>query len=104
MLVPDRTILLDLNPDEALARATAGTSPDRMESEGGSFEAHVRAGFLEISRINPRRVRVVNAAGSREEVWGRIRATLRDLVMLPNELPDPARGSTVHHPEAAHDE
>lgn len=70
-LVPDVTFIFDLPVVEALRRATHGGS-DRMEGEGEAFQENVRQGFLQIARENPNRCEVVDASGSKEEVFSRV--------------------------------
>ncbi len=89
-LAPDRTLLLDLAPGEALGRATR-EGADRMELEGVAFQERVRAGFADAARRDPGRVRPIDASGTVEEVWGRVRAALADLLDLP-ELPPACEG------------
>lgn len=60
-LVPDLTILLDIDPLEGLRRATKSAVADRLESEDLAFHERVREGFLAIARAEPERVRVVDA-------------------------------------------
>ena len=86
-LVPDRTLVLDMDLQAAHMRACA-QGADRMESEPGAFHERVRAGFLQIAQDEPSRVRVVDASGSTQEVWGRVRAELADLLDLPEDMPD----------------
>ena len=85
-LAPDRTLLLDLEPGEAFGRAVC-EGADRMEREGAAFQGSVRAGFLEVARAEPERVRVVDARGGVSEVWGRVRRELADLFDLPAACP-----------------
>lgn len=73
-LVPDLTFVFDLPVAEALERATHGGS-DRMEGEGESFQEKVRQGFLQIARENLRRCEVVDASGSKAEVFSRVLKT-----------------------------
>ena len=58
-LVPDVTLLLDLDPAVGLARATG--SPDRIEQESLAFHHAVRAGFLALAGAEPDRYLVVSA-------------------------------------------
>lgn len=61
-LLPDLTILLDL--DEAAARARldgARTRYDRLEAEGASFHARVRAAYLDLAAAEPERFLVLDA-------------------------------------------
>ncbi len=48
-LVPDLTLLLDLPPGAALARAARRSAHDRIEQSGEEFYARVRAAFVEFS-------------------------------------------------------
>lgn len=86
-VAPDRTVLLDLDPASALGRAAAATAAsghgDRLELEGVSFQEQVRAGYARIALDEPDRVRVVDAAGSVEEVYERVRDALSGLLELP---------------------
>ena len=77
--VPDRTLVLDLEPTLAYARATAGGA-DRMEAEGLAFQERVRAAYLRLSAEEPDRVRVVDASGERDEVAARLLAEIGDLL------------------------
>ncbi len=85
--VPDRTIVLDIDPDYSWRRATNGVEADRIELEGAEFQRRVRDGFLDSARKDPARVRVVDASGDVGEVWARVRAELGDLFDLPEALP-----------------
>lgn len=78
-LDPDRTLVFDLDPELAYARATAGGA-DRMEAEGLAFQRRVRDAYLRLAQAEPARVRVVDASGEREAVAGRVLAAIADLV------------------------
>jgi dTMP kinase len=77
-LVPDLTLLLDVDPVVGLrrARAAAGspgrserwTGGDRLERETLAFHERVREGFLSLARNDPARIRVVDARGTPDEV------------------------------------
>jgi len=77
-LVPDLTILLDLDPEQAAQRrfqAGADRPPrmaDRMEGEADEFRRRVAAGYLELARSEPDRFRVIDAGGSIDEVAARV--------------------------------
>ncbi len=70
-LIPDLTILLDLEVDDAIKRR--GRSADRMESKDICYHQRVRQGYLKIARREPQRVTVINAAGEavdqEQEIW-----------------------------------
>ena len=56
--LPDVTLVIDVDPIVALARA--GGDADRIEAEGLEFQQRVAAGFAALARRFPRRVRLVN--------------------------------------------
>jgi dTMP kinase len=71
-LIPDVTILLDLDPAEALGRArSADGRPDRIEAKGISYHRAVRESYLSLAEREAR-VRVVDAAGPPEAVHARV--------------------------------
>lgn len=78
-VAPDRTLVLDMDTDDALSRATRDGA-DRMEAEGVAFQRRVREGYLRLVAEEPRRVRRVDAAGTVEEVAGRLADALVDLL------------------------
>jgi dTMP kinase len=66
--LPDLSILLDLPVEVGLSRK-AGDEWNRMEADEIAFHRRVRAGFLEMARVDPERWRVVDANQSEKEVW-----------------------------------
>jgi dTMP kinase len=60
-LMPVRTFLVLLDPDEALARS--GDDHDRIERAGGDFMRRVDAGYRELAAAEP--ARIVSVEGSR---------------------------------------
>ncbi len=79
--LPDRTLLLDLPPEAAAARAVQrdGHPGDRIGSRSPDYHAAVAAAFRAIAEAEPHRVRRVDASGSVEEVSDRIINALEDL-------------------------
>lgn len=79
-LVPDLTVLLDLDPELGFARtrSRAGESADgkadRMEAFPRDFYERVRAAYLELAAREPERFCVVDASLSPDEVFEKIRA------------------------------
>lgn len=66
---PDLTLILDLNSGQGLARARKKTkTADRMETQTHSFYNAVRRGFYNLSRREPHRVKLINAAPPIKEV------------------------------------
>jgi dTMP kinase len=76
-LLPDLTILLDVDPTVGLSRVE---SPDRLESEPIDYHQQVRAAFLDIATQEPGRFLVVDASGSVEEIATIIRGRVADLL------------------------
>lgn len=81
-LWPHRTAVLDLPPALGVARSLArqaGTDalPEgRFEAETLGFHERVRAGYRAISARDPQRVRLVDAAGTPDEVHKRLWAAV----------------------------
>ena len=62
-LMPDLTLLFDLDPETGLTRAGCrAKGPDRIEGEDITFHRKVRAAFLEAARRDPARFRVIDAS------------------------------------------
>ncbi len=76
---PDRTVVLDMETADALARATR-EGADRMEAEGVAFQRRVREGYLRLAAEEPARVRTVEAAGTPDEVAARVFLQVEDLL------------------------
>ena len=82
---PDITILLDLSPRIGLARAwkqldngTRNGTESRFEEETLSFHEKVRAGYLELARLEPERFRTIDASGDENQVQKDIREALTE--------------------------
>ncbi len=60
-LRPHITVLLDLDPELGLGRAAQTGTLDRLERADLGFHRRVRAGFLELARLEPERFLVLNA-------------------------------------------
>ena len=73
-LFPDLTILLNIEPDEGLARA--GEERDRIEGEDPSFHAKVAEAYLHIAEEHPERFVVIDAGTTAEMVHGKVREAL----------------------------
>lgn len=74
-LVPDLTIVFDLDPSSAMSRIQwrgqadeEEFKADRLESEPVEFHNRVREGYLELARKEPDRFRLIPASGSIEVV------------------------------------
>ncbi len=80
-ILPDVTVLLDLEPRAARARLDADDKPfDRLEAEREEFHARVRAAFLALAAVEPERFLVLDAALPADELAARIRARVEPLL------------------------
>lgn len=77
-LMPDLTVLLDLDPAQGLKRAAHVGEPDRIEQAGLRFHHKVRQGFLRLAAAEPQRFLVLDAAQPQdvlsERVWQAVKA------------------------------
>ena len=74
-LQPDATFLFDVDPATAAARQGArGTEADKFERQVSDFHLRVRDAYLKRARRFPRRIRVIDASGTREDVGRRLEA------------------------------
>jgi dTMP kinase len=77
IIEPDKTILLDLDPEEGLTRARArnvatASNEGRFEEEDLDFHRKVRKAYLELAAQSPQRISVVPASGAPDDVSARI--------------------------------
>jgi dTMP kinase len=80
-LVPDRTLLLSLDPAAGRARlAGRGESPDRLEAEDAAFFDRVARAYLELAAAEPDRVRVLDAGLEPDAVVAAALAELEDII------------------------
>jgi dTMP kinase len=74
-MMPDLTLILDIDPEEGMRRAGArrGTSEaDRFEKEGLSLHRRRRKAFLEIAKSEPKRCKVIDASRPAEKIAAEI--------------------------------
>jgi len=76
-IVPDLTIILDIDAQEGLARR--GKSLDRMEQKGREFHEKVRRGFLQAAKKDGS-FKVVSAERPIEEIATEIRNLVKDVL------------------------
>jgi len=73
-LVPDVTILLDVDPEIGLARKVPAERTRFEHDFDLAFHQRVRAGFLSIARAEPERVRVIDANRDVDSVFSDVLA------------------------------
>ena len=80
-LLPDLTVLLDLDAAGAVARrAKTGDAPDRLEREKVEFFEAVRACYLDLAAAEPQRFLVIDARLTVDEIQSQIRTRLDELL------------------------
>ena len=76
-LVPDLTILLDMDVEEGLRRAdTRATTESRFESKGTSFHRRVRQAFLDLAGRESDRFVIIDAARDVDNIAANIVAAV----------------------------
>ena len=78
---PDLTILIDMDPELGHRRAKArNTKEERFEDFGVDLQRRMRAGFLQLAKEFPDRIRIVNGNQSvedlSEDIYGVVQETL----------------------------
>jgi dTMP kinase len=76
-LLPDRTFVLDVDPETARARHSAGL--DRIEREDEPFRRSVAAGFRRLPELFPGRVVMLDGTLPSEEIAAHVHEHVRDL-------------------------
>ncbi|MBF0558300.1 MAG: dTMP kinase [Nitrospirae bacterium] len=71
-LRPDLTVLFDLDVEVGLARNRSANKTDRLELEDIEFHRRVRKGYLEIAKLQPERVCIVDASRPAADVHAKV--------------------------------
>jgi dTMP kinase len=79
-LLPDLTILLDLDERIGQDRRKDRTTYDRLEDEKQEFHARVRTAYLQLAAAEPERFLVLPATDSIESIAARIRIRVAELL------------------------
>jgi dTMP kinase len=77
-VVPDLVVVLEVDPDDGLARQAAG---DRIGGEGREFAGRVAAAYRELAQAEPDRVVVIDTAGGPDRVAARVSALVAQRVV-----------------------
>src|SRR5665648_256186 len=77
-LLPDLTVLLDLDPAVGLCRLTG--DPDRLERAGAEFHARTRQAFLDRAAAQPGRWLVVDASQPVDAIGDMVRSRVAQLL------------------------
>jgi dTMP kinase len=80
-LVPDRTLVLTIDPAGGLERAQErGEPPDRLEQEHRAFFEAIAAAYAQLVATEPERVRAIDANRPRKSVLDAALGELEDLL------------------------
>jgi len=78
-IMPDLTLLFDLDPAEGMRRVRSRDRRlDNFEREALAFHRKVRRGYLEILRAEPKRVRLIRAGAPPDVVEAEVRAIVEE--------------------------
>jgi dTMP kinase len=79
-LKPDLTLLFDIDAEQGLART--GKQKDRIEQRAIAYHRRVRKGYLTIAAAEPRRIKVIKANQTREQIFEIVRQYISALLAL----------------------
>ena len=79
-LRPDLTLLLDVPVEVGRERAGNRSDPDRFERENNEFFTRVRETYLARARVEPKRMRIVNASLPLEQVQQQIATVIEEFI------------------------
>ena len=86
-VIPDLTLILDINAEEALRRRVDATGADRIESSKSGFMNTVRTAFRTMAQNEPERMKLINAQGEIEQIHSVMRQTVIDKIILKCSTP-----------------
>jgi len=79
-MVPDFTILLDVDTETGLRRAGGVSSPDKIEQRSLEFHENVRRGYIAMSEQFPERIHKIATDGEIEQTYEKIQEKINDIV------------------------
>jgi dTMP kinase len=82
-LLPDLTILLDIDVEAGLARKGKTDEWNRLDAYDLAFHKRVRVGYHELVKLEPERWRVVDAAQCWEDVQRELQVVISAKLVLP---------------------
>ncbi len=81
-LLPDRTLVLKLNEEQAAERAAIrdGVHSDRIQTRDKQFHDLVHRSFHRFAEQEPKRVRLIDASGEPESITASLMVEIADLI------------------------
>ncbi len=78
-LVPDLTLLFDIDTEEGLSRA--GQNKDRIEQRSLEYHRRVRAGYLQLAQEHPERFRIIRVNRSKEDIFEEVKTHIEQCLV-----------------------
>ena len=85
-VVPDLTLIFDLDPAEGIGRInekrnfSVGEEKDRIEQENMDFHRKVRKGFLHLAGLEPHRCKIINAGKTPDMVHNEVVRLVKEVL------------------------
>lgn len=77
---PDLILFFDVDPSTTLKRKTKNINVDRLELEGENFHKNVYNGYMEILKMYPKNIKVMDASKSIDEVLNEVITVIEHLL------------------------
>ncbi|MCK5806964.1 MAG: dTMP kinase [Mycoplasmataceae bacterium] len=77
---PDLTIFFDISLDDSEKRVDQRAPKDRLELAGRDFHQRVYDGYQEVIKMFPKRIKVIDASKSKEEVFEQAKKIIVDFI------------------------
>lgn len=82
---PDLILFFHVDPEVTLERKTGNQGGDRLEQEGNDFHKTVYEGYMELLKLYPKNIKVIDATKSIEEVLEQSIKEVEDLLTKKRE-------------------
>lgn len=82
---PDLILFFHVDPEVTLERKTENQGGDRLEQEGNDFHRKVYEGYMELLKLYPKNIKVIDATKSIEEVFEQSIKEVEDLLTKKRE-------------------
>ncbi len=76
--MPEVTLFFDISPAKAFERKGGEDKDDRLEQSGRAFYERVYKGYKTLAENDPKRIAVIDAGKSVEEVFGQVLKVLKE--------------------------
>jgi dTMP kinase len=80
LITPDLTLVFDLPVAMGLARRRSSADQNRLDRETVQFHRNVRAGFLDLAKHHPRRMKIIPAKAAQDRVARAVTQTIEPIL------------------------